>query len=182
MDKHSLAKKRLSRYLHDYEEKEGKYFKSAYLSKHYIAGKKTMDKDVTIHNIDIERLLIKCCRDNNCYPAWCYSDNLFKLVTFSLRPTDEKYLYLYHQTNIPPEIILKEGLKIRYSFSLSKGFPPLLFLANEPKWWYGEYTYKVRIKQQLYFDTNLNHKCRVGNNSFCVKNSIPAHLLEVITK
>ena len=131
-------------------------------------------------NIETERILIKACRENNCYPAHCYQDSVFKLKSFTLLETPEQFEYLYHSTNVPPEIILKEGIKLRYSFCLIKGFPPLIFLSHIRRW-SGDYTYKVKINQKVYFDTNLNHQCRTGNYWFCVKQNITPDKIELVT-
>jgi len=177
MDKHSLAYLRLQKHLKDFvpSSKGGKYFESKFLTSFF--DKYTAK---TTYSKEIERLLIKCCRDNQCYPAYCYDGSLFKLKTFTLEETPERFNYLYHKTDIPPEIILKEGIKVRYSFSLSKGFSPLVFLSNGEKNWHGKYTYKVKVSQKLYFNTNLNHKRRLGNSWFCVKQNIKPSEIELI--
>lgn len=132
----------------------------------------------TIHNIENERIIIKCCRNFNWYPCYNRHDNTFSLNKFTLKPTQEKFKVLYHTTDIPPEIILKNGLKINHCFSICKGFPPLLFLsASNSKFWYGKYVYEVEVHQQIYYDTNLNWQCRNGGNWFCVLNAIkPKHI------
>ena len=180
MDKHSLALLQLQKHLPDFElvDFKNKLFKSDYLLKHFHCRKENgviygdSSKHTTDWTIELQRILIKCCRDNNCYPSYAYKDNLFKLNTFTLRETDEQFEYLIHSSNVHPNIILKEGLKIRYSLSYSKGFPPLIFLSSSNRTWIGKYQYKVKIHQKLYFDTNLNHQCRKGNDWFCVLQNI----------
>lgn len=179
MDYHSLAYIRLSKHLPDFKQVDvkNKLFRSATLASQFAQIKPDRgiidaDKEFTLWDIEIQRLLIKCCRLNHCYPAFCYKEDLFKLRTFSIKKTFERFDYLVHSTNVPPEIILKEGIKLRYSFSLSKGFPPLIFLSSPRRKWLGEYQYRVKIRQALYFDTNLNYQCREGNDWFCVLQNI----------
>ncbi len=38
--------------------------------------------------------------------------------------------------------------------------------------YHSEYQYRVKIRQALYFDTNLNYQCRNGNDWFCVLQNI----------
>ena len=179
MDYHNLAYLRLSKHLSDFQQVDvkNKLFRSEILASQFAQSKPDngiicADKEFTLWDIETQRLLIWCCRPNQCYPAFCYKEDLFNLRTFSLRETSEKFDYLVHSTNVPPEIILKEGIKLRYSFSLSKGFPPLIFLSSPRRNWLGKYQYKVKIRQKLYFDTNLNHKCKTGNDWFCVLQNI----------
>lgn len=171
---------RLKKLVHDFEviNEAEKRFSSESLSN--LFSYMQNGKHKTEWNIETERILIRACRENNCYPAHCYQDNMFKLKTFTLLETPEQFDYLYHSTNIPPEIILKEGIKLRYSFCLLKGFPPLIFLSHIRKW-IGDYTYKVKINQKVYFDTNLNHQCRTGNFWFCVKQNITPDKIELVT-
>lgn len=190
MEKHSLALLRLEKYLPDFElvDSKKKLFKSSILSNqyHYRDSNGWVNYDSESHrtdwDIETQRILIKCCRDNQCYPASCYSDNLFELRTFSLRESDEQFKYLYHCSDISPDIILNEGLKLRYSFALSKGFPPLIFLSTDRRSWSGKYKYRVELHQQLYFDTNLNHKCRKGNDWFCVLQNIKPKHVSLVTE
>ncbi len=179
MDKHSLAYLRLKKRLYDFVEVDvkKKLFRSKLLASQYAVhqgnnGIQDGEKEFTLWDIETQRMLIWCCRPNQCYPAFCYKEDLFKLRTFSLRETNERFEYLIHSSNVPPEIILKEGIKLRYSFSLCKGFPPLIFLSSPKRKWLDKYQYKVKIHQKLYFDTNLNHKCRKGNDWFCVLQNI----------
>lgn len=187
MDKHSLAYLRLKKHLSDFIEvdSKNKLFKSKILASQYVKYKRENsiidgEKEFTLNDIETQRLLIKCCRPNQCYPAYCYKGELFTLNTFTLRETDEQFEYLIHSSNVPPNIILKEGLKIRYSLSYSKGFPPLIFLSSSNRTWIGKYQYKVKIHQKLYFDTNLNHQCRKGNDWFCVLQNIKSQDITLI--
>ena len=187
MDKHTLAYLRLKKHLSDFVEVDSnkKLFTSSILASQFAAinvdnGFIDGDKEFTLWDIETQRLLIWCCRTNQCYPAFCYKDNLFELRTFSLVETKKQFKYLYHCSSTPPNIILRDGLKLRYSFSLSKGFPPLIFLSTDKRNWSGDYKYKVEIHQKLYFDTNLNHKCRLGNDWFCVKNDISSKFITIV--
>lgn len=188
MKNRDFAYKQLAYNLADFERVDAKkhLFKSAILASKFHCkneyGKINSDAEKHKSDWDIEtqRLLIKCCRPNNCYPAYCNEDNLFKLRTFTLTETDEQFKYLYHSSNTPPEIILNEGLKLRYSFNLLIGFPPLIFLSTDKRSWSGKYKYRVELHQSLYFDTNLNYQCRKGNDWFCVKQNIkPQHIVLV---
>lgn len=179
MDYHSLAYLRLAKYLPDFKQVDvkNKLFISVTLAAQFAQIKSDRgivdaEKEFTLWDIETQRLLIWCCRPNHCYPAFCYDKDLFELRTFSIKKTFERFDYLVHSTNVPPEIILKEGIKLRYSFSLSKGFPPLIFLSSPRRKWLGEYQYRVKIRQSLYFDTNLNYQCRNGNDWFCVLQNI----------
>lgn len=133
-----------------------------------------------IWDISVERVLVKI-RNKNCYPAIVDLENgIFRLNTFSLQKTNENFAVLYHQTNAQPLIILKHGLKLRYSFGFSKGFPPLIFLSKSANWSCGgEFCYKIVVKQPLYYDTNLNYKRYTGNNYFCVLQNIRAQDIEL---
>lgn len=123
----------------------------------------------TIHDIKIERILNKI-RFHNCYPAHV-RDNIFKLETFTLKESDDVHEYLYHSTDISPDLILREGIKIRYSFNCMKGFNPLVFLSTTG-FWCGKYVYRVRNRQKLFYDTNLNWKRRNGGKYFCALQNI----------
>ncbi len=114
MGKHSIALLRLKKYLPDFElvDSKKKLFKSSILSNqfHCRNSNNELISDSEEHrtdwNIETQRLLIKCCRGNQCYPAFSYKDNLFELRTFSLRESDEQFKHLYHYSNISPDVIL----------------------------------------------------------------------------
>lgn len=131
----------------------------------------TFTNNGTITNWDkkVQQILIKI-RKYNQYPA--FFGNFFKLKPFTLRQTSEKFEYVYHRTNTPPEIVLKHGLHLRYSLSCTKGFNPLVFVSKKPYYWLGKYIYKIKLRQSLYFDTNLNWQQRLGHSAFCLLQNV----------
>jgi hypothetical protein len=158
----------LKKHIKDFHIICEKSFKfDSYFLRKYLIYKNYNTK--TIWDINVQRILIKI-RKHNFYPAF-YGD-FFKLKTFTLNETSEKFDYVYHQTNTPPEVVLKQGLNLRYSFSGSKGFNPLIFVSKKPHYWHGEYTYKIKLRQKLYFDTNLNWQQRLGHSAFCLLQNI----------
>lgn len=131
----------------------------------------------TTWDITVQRILIKI-RMHNYYPA--FFGDFFKLRTFTLQETSEKFEYVYHQTNTPPEIVLKTGLNLRYSLSGYKGFNPLIFVSKTPNYWHGKYTYKIKLHQHLYFDTNLNWQRRLGHSAFCLLQNVRPNDISLI--
>jgi len=134
----------------------------------------------TIHSLKVERVLRKLLDLDRCVSCNCFEKRSFRVERFTLKKTSEQFYYLYHCSSVPPSIILKEGLKVRYSLSFSKPHGPLIFLSTKDKW-PGKYTYRVGIKQSLYYDTNLNWKMKEGHHSFCVRNGISPKLIELIS-
>jgi hypothetical protein len=123
------------------------------------------------YSIEIERTLRKLQRFNYCVGK--IGDNYF-LKRFSLEETNERFEYFYHWSNLPPEVVLNKGLSPRYNLSSNKPFGPLIFIGNTPNKWIGEYCYRIKIRQKVYYDTNLNWKRKEGHWAFCVKNKINA--------
>lgn len=126
------------------------------------------------YSIETERLLRKLQQFNYCVGNF---GEIYFLKRFTLEETSERFDYFYHRTDLPPEVVLKKGLSPRYSLSNTKPFGPLIFIGNAPNKWVGEYCYQIKIKQPVFYDTNLNWKRMEGHWAFCVKNKInPKHI------
>jgi hypothetical protein len=130
---------------------------------------------ITTQSLLVERVLRRVFNTNYCVRC-LYPRDKFCLYRYTLMPTQEQYEYLYHSSNVSPSVILTLGLKPHYSLNSCKAHSPLIFLSTDGGW-PGRYKYKVRVKQPLYFDTNLNHLMKKGNNNFCVKNFIDPNLI-----
>ena len=129
---------------------------------------------ITTHSIYIERVLRRLLNTNYC--VRCLYNHKLSLYRYTLKPTQEQYEYLYHSSNVSSDVILTQGLKPHYSLNSCKAHGPLIFLSTDGSW-PRKYKYKVRVKQPLYFDTNLNHLMKEGHYSFCVKNYIDSNLI-----
>lgn len=130
---------------------------------------------VTTQSLLVERVLRRVLNTNYCVRC-LYPRDKFCLYRYTLKPTQEQYEYLYHCSNVSPDVILTQGLKPHYNFSPTKAHGPLIFLSTDGSW-PRKYKYQVKIKQPLYFDTNLNYLMKEGHHSFCVKNYIDSNLI-----
>jgi hypothetical protein len=125
-------------------------------------------------------LLNKISTYNYCIGTYPNNDNLCKLTKFTIQKSNRTPEFLYHQCDIPPEIILKEGIKINFSLSYTKPFPPLVFIGTEPCW-YGKYIYKIKTNKQLYIDTNIDWKRLDIRPHLCLNENItPEEIIECI--
>lgn len=181
------AFKVLSYYIKDIEGTKEEFSSST------LKGLYNLKDGVTTQCLLVERVLRRIFNTNYCVRCLCTARNWysndsgdkFTLYRYTLKPTQEQYEYLYHCSNVCPDVILTQshcsntsngGLKPHYNFSPTKAHGPLIFLSSDGHW-FGKYKYKVRVKQPLYFDTNLNHLMKEGNNNFCVKNFIDSNLI-----
>lgn len=150
------------------------YFKNIFIN-NFIEFENYNSK--TTQNEKISNLLNKISIFNNCISAY-KNDNLCKIERFTFQKSKRNPEFVYHQTNTPPEVILKSGIKKRYSLSPSKPFNPLVFIGTEACW-YGKYTYKIKTNKQLYIDTNMDWRRLDKRPYLCLKDDIePNEIVE----
>ncbi len=130
----------------------------------------------TIQNEDIASFLNKISQYH--YTIQWYTENSFGLYRFSMIPSKRAPEFVYHKSDTPPNIILKEGIKPAYSFGI-KAFPSLIFVGTEPCW-FGDYTYKIRVNQPIFIDTNMDWQARDKQLYLCVKNAITPDFIEFV--
>ena len=130
----------------------------------------------------LSELLNKLSTYNYCIGAYPNILGLCKLTKFTLQESNRTPEFIYHQSDIPPEIILKEGINKKFSLSSTKPFPPLVFVGTEPCW-YGKYIYKIKTNKQLYIDTNMDWKRLDKRPHLCLNvNITPDEIIECIIK
>lgn len=112
---------------------------------------------ITKQDIYLNNLLFKISQYGWCLSYRC--DDLFILSKYTKRISNRNPEFIYHMTDVEPDLILNEGLKKHYSLSSCKPHPSLVF-ASEIPMWFGKYTYKIATQKQLYIDTNLDWQCR----------------------
>lgn len=169
MQSSDYAFKILSYYIKDIEGTREKF------SSNTLRNLYNFKTGVTTQCLLVKRVLRRILNTNYCVRC-LYPGDKFNLYRYTLMPTQEQFEYLYHCSNVGPDIILYKGLKPHYSLSSSKAHGPLIFLSRTGTW-SGKYRYKVKVKQPLYFDTNLNYLMKDGNNHFCVKKFIDSKLI-----
>jgi hypothetical protein len=119
--------------------------------------------------------------DNISKYSFCVSsqgvDNTHGFYRFSSRDSIRTPEYLYHSTDVSPDIIMTEGIKRNYSLGV-KAFPPLVFVGTE-KCWKGKYTYKIKTSKKLYVDTNLDWQARDIKPYLCLKEDVsPSEIID----
>lgn len=155
-----------------------KYFTNTEISKYVeIINKGSYIELETIkQDKKMELLLSKLSTYN--YSLSYNTKDLFQIKKFTIRQSELKPEYLYHKSNVPPEIIMKEGLKPHYSLGIYS-HPSLVFLSTDKHKWFGDYEYKIKTEQQLYIDTNLDWRCLDKRGYLFVMNNInPENIVE----
>lgn len=123
-------------------------------------------------------LLDKISQYGYCLSYGC-KDDLYSLYKFTKVASKNKPEFIYHVSNVSPDIILKEGLKRHYSLDVCKAHPPLIFASRAPIW-EGTYTYKIKNNYKLFIDTNLDWQRRDILGIYCIYDDIRKQDIEVM--
>lgn len=150
------------------------YFESSDLKEYYLYSEKE-GKTVQSKNMS---LLLNKIGGYGYSVSWC-CDSTWKLYRFSMIKSQRSPICVYHRTDSVPDIILKNGLIPNYSFNTCKSHPPLIFVGTEPCW-FGKYTYKITVEQQLYIDTNMDWQKRDIRPYLCLREFVEPKLISHI--
>lgn len=137
-----------------------------------------------LHKISFYNFCIKIVqkKEKNCVLQFYFlktSIGLYGLYQFSLKTSIQTPQVIYHQTNISPSIIMREGIKMNYRIDYAKSAPPLVFATTNKGGWYGEYIYTIKTNKQIYIDTNLDWQMRDKRSFLCLKENIePSEIIE----
>lgn len=135
-----------------------------------------ISRSKTIQNVGVGSILNKLSTFNYCLHS--YRD-IISLYYFSFIRSKQRVKYLYHCSDVEPDIILRDGIIPRYSLNV-KSFPSLVFLSSEPNKWVGKYCYKIlNVFEDLYIDTNIDWKGLDKTGYFCIKEKIDPGLIIV---